>query len=87
MLPTYKAVLSGDRLEWDDDVPEQVRTEQRVPVFVTIIGDADRSDVQRAEAMADALQRLAVRGGPSIADAAQWQREQREDRPLPGRAP
>lgn len=87
MLPTYRAVLHGDRLEWADDVPEHVRGEQRVPVFVTIVGDPDRSDGQRVAAMADALQRLATRGGLSIADASTWQREQREDRPLPGRVP
>ena len=87
MLPTYKAVLHGDHLEWDEDVPEQVRGRQAVSVFVTIIGEAALNDTEQGRRMADALERLAARGGPSaIADASDWQRDQRQDRPLPGRA-
>lgn len=86
MLPTYRAVLHGDHLEWEDDVPEHVRNQQTVTVFVTIVGESARSDEQQGKRMADALERLAARGGvSSISDASDWQREQREDRPLPGR--
>jgi hypothetical protein len=86
MLPTYRAVLHGDHLEWEDDVPEQLRNEQPVAVFVTIVGESASSDEQQGKRMADALERLAARGGvSSIDDASEWQRKQREDRPLPGR--
>jgi hypothetical protein len=86
MFPTYRAVLHGDHLEWEDGVPEQVRGDQSVNVFVTIIGQPAPNDVPQGKRMADALGRLAERGGPSsISDALDWQREQREDRPLPGR--
>jgi hypothetical protein len=87
MLPTYRAVLHGDHLEWEDDVPEQVRGPHAVSVFVTIVGEAAQDATPQGQRMADALGRLAARGGPSgIGDASDWQREEREDRPLPGRA-
>ena len=85
MLPTYRAVLHGDRLEWVDDVPEQARDDQRVTVIVTIVGNT-ANHIPDGQRMADALGRMASRGGPSgIGDALDWQREQREERPLPGR--
>lgn len=86
MLPTYRALLNGDHLEWEDDVPEQARGDQSVTVFVTIVGESIPNDVLQGQRMADALGRLAARGGPSgIGDALNLQSEQREDRPLPGR--
>ena len=86
MLPTYRAVLHGDRLEWDDDVPADVRDRQTLSVFVTILAQSNDDDATQGRRMADALERLATAGGtPSIGDAADWQRDQREDRPLPGR--
>lgn len=86
MHPTYKAVLRGDRLEWSDEVPEQIRSQAKVAVFVTIVGDTSQVEESRGRRMADALARLAARGGPvSIDDPSAWQREQREERPLPGR--
>lgn len=86
MLPTYRAVLRGGQIEWADDVPEQARGDQAVSVFVTIVGKSALADVERGRRMADALGRLAARGGlAEIGDASDWQREQRQDRPLPGR--
>jgi hypothetical protein len=86
MLPTYKALLHGDHLEWEDDVPEHVRAQEGIAVFVTIIGEPGSDEQQRGRRMADALGRLAARGGPgSISDPSDWQRDEREDRPLPGR--
>ena len=86
MLPTYRAMLHGDRLEWEDDVPEQVRGDQSVAVYVTIIDQSELNEISQGQRMADALRRLAARGGPSgISDALEWQRQQREDRPLPER--
>ena len=86
MLPTYRAVLHNDHLEWEDDVPEHVRNKQTVTVLVTIVGEMARNDGQQGQRMADALERLAAQGGVrSIDDASEWQREQREERPLPER--
>ena len=87
MLPTYRAVLYGDHLEWEDDVPEQVRKQGKVTVFVTIVGESQGAEEERRRHMAAALERLAAEGGLAIVgDAAEWQRDQREDRLLPGQA-
>lgn len=100
MQSIYKAILRGDRIEWEDDVPEQIRTQAALTVFVTIPDQPDAADDTRGLRMAEALgsvlndlrhyqalKRLALNGGvASIPDASQWQRERREDRDLPGRS-
>jgi len=46
----------------------------------------DRATRERGEQMAEALRALATLGeGSRIADPAAWQREERRERPLPGR--
>lgn len=50
-------------------------------------GDATEQQRSREQALA-ALDRIAARGGiAGIPDPMAWQREQRSDRPLPGREP
>lgn len=39
MLQTYKAILNGDKLEWNGEIPEAVRREKSVQVLVTILED------------------------------------------------
>lgn len=86
MLPKYKAVLHGDHLEWADDVPDEARRHASAVVYVTFAADPLELDESQGQHMADALASLAERGGPSsIGDALDWQRDQRDDRPLPGR--
>lgn len=89
MFQTYKAVLRGDRLEWRGETPEQVEGEHAVDVHVTILRDADvaADRMTRGAKMAEALEKLAaINAFPDIADPSAWQREQREERPLPGRS-
>ena len=86
MLPTYRAVLRGNHLEWEDEVPEQAANQERLDIVVTIIGDSPADD-SRGQRMARALQGLAQKGGlPAISNAADWQRDQRDERLLPGRS-
>jgi len=86
MQSTYKATLRGDRIEWGEDVPDQIRGHAGLTVFVTIPNQPGIAEDTRGPRMAEALRRLALSGGvPSIADPSKWQREQREDRELPGR--
>lgn len=81
MLPTYRATLRGDRIEWDDDAPDLGGTEQAVTVYVTIVTPRSEDDRERGGRMAEALRRIASTGGvASISDPAAWQREQREER-------
>lgn len=86
MLPTYRAVLRGDHLEWKDEGPEQTADQDHLDVFVTIVSGPLNDGEERGRLMARALESLAQKGGVStIADASDWQRGQREERPLAGR--
>lgn len=87
MEPVYKAIVRGDRIEWEDNVPEQIRGQRAVTVLVTVADQPDTADDTRGRRMAEVLERLAASGGvASITDPLQWQREQRQDRDLPGRS-
>ncbi|MCI0486022.1 MAG: hypothetical protein L0229_05430 [Blastocatellia bacterium] len=87
MLETYKAILKGNRIEWSGDSPDLPRREQGVAVYVTILQPAASSRPSSdGKAMAQALEKLAASGPLSgISEPSAWQREQREDRVLPGR--
>ncbi len=88
MLQTYKAVLRGNFLEWIGDAPVQIEDESGVTVEVTILGDAAAESARREQGlrMAEALEKLAeINALADITDPVAWQREVREDRPLPGR--
>jgi len=85
MLRTHKARLMSDRVQWQGESPN--RTDP-VNVYITVLEPACTSAPLEdgGRQMADALRRIAERGGLSeLPDAAEWQREIRLDRPLPGR--
>lgn len=87
MQAIYKAIVRGDRIEWDDDAPQEIRTQQALRVSVTVLDQPTAGDDTRGPRMAEVLERLAASGGvASINDPLQWQREQRQDRDLPGRS-
>ena len=88
MLQTYKAVLRGDRLEWTGAAPGNIDAVEGVEVYVTIVQDEGvaPSAVSDGKAMAEALGKLAASGAAlDISDPAAWQRDERQDRVLPGR--
>jgi hypothetical protein len=88
MLNTYQAVLRDNRLEWAEKVPEHIKTGQAIPVHVTILDQASISPpvADRGRRMAEILERLAaINAFASINDPLRWEREMREDRPLPDR--
>ena len=88
MLNTYKAKLKGDHIEWAESPPPALNG-GTTDVLVTVLGSqeadtADKAELRRRRVAA--LERIAARGGiKSIPDPIAWQREMREDRPLPGR--
>ena len=84
MLRTYKARLLSDRVQWQGDSPNGT---DPVDVYITVLEPARMSaSLDCGCQMADALRRIAERGGlREPADAAAWQREIRVDPPLPGR--
>lgn len=83
MARTYKAILSGDRVEWIDGPPE---TGKRIPVHI-IIPDKTPPPPQPEEGTAgELLQTLAdMDAFADITDPVAWQREQRRGRLLPYR--
>jgi len=83
VLPTYRAVLKGNTLEWTDEAPQDGKGKE---VFVTVVGGANKVKKSRGPEMAEALRQFAESGQPSsFGDALEWQRETRQDRVLPGR--
>lgn len=83
MPRTYRAMLRGDRLDWIGPAPPP---SPAVPVHVTVLEERTESAGHRGRAMSRALEALATAGGISaIPDPTAWQRDLRQDRPLPGR--
>lgn len=80
MTNSYRAILRGDTIEWIDRPPHHSD-----PATIRIVMlDETATNADGAE-MADALTALAEAGGvTSIAEPSPWQKQQREDRPLPG---
>ncbi len=90
MPETYSAILKGDRLEWVGAAPGSDILDQGVAVEVTIARDSVTTltvDVdERRRTIIGALERIAAGGTfAEIDDPVEWQREIRQDRPLPGR--
>lgn len=90
ILPTYKAILRGDRLEWRGPTRQHPPTDRAIAVHVTLLDEplskADVHENGQGARMAAALERLAeLRALAEINDAAAWERAVREDRALPGR--
>lgn len=88
MSNTYRATLKGDHLEWNEERPPALPPDRPVLVSVTLLGEAQAGapDRERGRRMAEALRQLAASGGPRAPeDPLAWQREQRRERPLPGR--
>ncbi len=86
MSNPYKANLIGNQLEWVDEAPRLPNGGTSTPVLVTILPPAQLSTEEMRRRRIAALERIAARGGiQSIPDPIAWQREMREDRPLPGR--
>ena len=44
MLQTYKATLNGNQIEWNGEVPEEVKNHQAVSVMVTILDEESSAE-------------------------------------------
>jgi hypothetical protein len=82
MLPTYPAMLRDGSLDWGTDGPPPLPP-GAVPVHVTLL--APPTPAAGGPAMAAALAALAAGDASGFGDPAEWQREARAERPLPGR--
>ena len=88
MLRTYKAILKGDRLEWSGDAPARLDQQLAVAVHVTLLEEPEdaRVGLEQGQRMAAALEQLAaIQAVNEMEDPARWEREIRQDRPLPDR--
>ena len=82
-LPTYKATLKGNYLQWESDVSADIDPQRTVAVYVTIL-DQPVEKAEQGQRMAQILENLAkINALQSIDDPVQWQKEIREDRPRP----
>ncbi len=87
MTQTYPAVLRDGCIEWIGDPPAGLPA--GTPVRVEVVLPATLpplSDAERGRQMLAIMERLVALGtGEKYGDPVEWQREQRRDRPLPGR--
>jgi len=85
MQRIYEAILKGNHLEWAREVPKQ--SDHPIRVYVTL--QEDRSSLSaefRRERIVEILEKIAASNVfADISDPVEWQRELRQDRPLPGR--
>jgi len=86
MANTYRALLHGNILEWLNGRPDSVGDDESVEVDVTLLNDESDTAHARGKRMAASLEQLANLPSSSLPkDAADWEREVRADRSLPGR--
>jgi hypothetical protein len=87
MLETYQGILCDNRIEWSGEAPRHLPPHQGVRVYVTLLDAVPNGGGESQGCrMAAALEKLAAMQRVSaIPDPAAWEREQRQDRPLPGR--
>lgn len=87
MLNTYRAILRGKTLEWVSDGPTELPSDRAIPVHVTILEETPEATAsERGLRMVDALEKLAhLPSSLTSLDPVQWEREMRQERPLPGR--
>jgi hypothetical protein len=88
MTKSYPAVLRGGQIEWTGEVPPEAPDGRAVPVEVCVLPTGNSlPPEERRRRMIEALEKLATGGriAELIPDPVAWQREERKDRPLPGR--
>jgi hypothetical protein len=86
MLRTFRAVLKGNLLEWQEEVNEWLQGDRAVSVLVTLLDEEPFAVTEgRGRKMAAVLEKLAQARAFSGVDPLVWQREIRRDRELPGR--
>ncbi|MEG4047457.1 hypothetical protein [Microcoleus sp. Pol17_C1] len=85
MQRIFEAILKGNVLEWANEVP----TEGERPVRVYVILQEERSTLSaefRRQRIVEILEKIAANNVfAEISDPVEWQRDLRQDRPLPGR--
>jgi hypothetical protein len=87
MLHTFRAILKGNLLEWQEDVNRWLQGDRTIQVLVTLLSESSTVTTQnRGQQMASVLEKLAQANAFSGVDPVVWQQEIRRDRELPGRS-
>lgn len=84
MLTTYEATLRDNHIEWKSDSPRHLEG-RSIEVYVTLLDEVANGDLTQGQRMAAALQKIAESHALAGINPAQWEREERSDRPLPTR--
>ncbi len=87
MLPTYSGIMRDNRIEWSGDEPASAPPGQAIRVFVPMLeGTGAEVPSEQGREMAAILEQLAAQpANEDLGDPLAWQREVRQDRPLPDR--
>jgi hypothetical protein len=76
MLHTFRAVLKGNLLEWQEDVNRWLQSDHTVQVLVTLLnGEPIVTTQHRGQRMASVLEKLAQAQAFAGVDPVVWQRE------------
>lgn len=87
MLHTFRAILKGNLLEWQEEVNQWFQGDRTVQVLVTLLDEeAITITHNRGQQMAAILEKLAQSQAFSEIDPLVWQRQIRQDRERPGGA-
>ena len=85
MQRIFEAILKGNLLEWANEVPRQ--GDRPVRVYVTLQEEPSTLSAEfRRQRIVEILEKIAENNVfADISDPVEWQRDLRQDRPLPGR--
>ncbi|MEG4172879.1 MULTISPECIES: hypothetical protein [unclassified Microcoleus] len=85
MQRIFEAILKGNLLEWANEVPTQGN--RPVRVYVTLQEERSTLSAEfRRQRIVEVLEKIAANNVfAEISDPVEWQRDLRQDRPLPGR--
>ena len=85
MQRIFEAILKGNLLEWANEVPKQ--GDEPVKVYVTLQEERSTLSAQlRRQRIVEILEKIATNNAfAEISDPVEWQRDLRQDHPLPGR--
>jgi hypothetical protein len=85
MSQTYRAIIRGNQIEWTGEVPQVGSAQEGLRVHVIVDDVPQEPTAEAKRRMMEAFERLAQASTFADVDPVEWQREQRRDRPLPGR--
>lgn len=85
MVKSFKAILKNNSIQWLDPQPE-IDFDRSVEVQITVSEEHLIPKTQSdGQAMAAALNKIAKNNNFAKINSQEWQKEMRQDRPLPNR--